>query len=51
MHLGGNQKPWSGCNRKLKEDKAVGEKLGEFFSLMFSIMGFRKVSVSDAVRG
>lgn len=51
MHLGGNQQPWSGCNRKLKEDKAMGEKPGEFFGWMFGIMGLRKVSVSDAVHG
>lgn len=47
----GNQKPCSGCNGKLKEVKAMGEKLGELFGLMFSIMEPGKVSVSDTVRG
>lgn len=50
MHLGGNHKPWSVCNRKFKEDKAMGEKLGEFFGVTFSITGRRKVSLSDNIR-
>lgn len=50
-HLGGNQKPWSGCNGKLKEDKAMGEKLGGFFGLVFIIMGLWKVSISVALCG
>lgn len=48
-YLGGNQKPWSGCDGKLKEDKAMGRKLGEFFGLVFSVMALWKVTISVAV--
>lgn len=50
-HLDGEEKPWLQCKGKLKEDKAMGEKLGEFLGLVFSIMGLWNVSVSVAVRG
>lgn len=46
-----NQKQWSGPNAKLREDKTMGENLGQLFCLTFSVMELHEVSISDAVCG